>query len=215
MRDINRLNRFLIGIGIAILSYVLTQGLHPEIRFLLAYDLGMFVFLFLLMSKLLRIPPERILQTAQIGEPSTYKLLISSVIFSTIILVTIATLLDNSKNWTDWSKNLHLGLSLISIFLSWLSVNTSFAIHYASHYYDDIVEGELAYHKGLEFPDGDLLDYWDFFYYSFTIAMCFQTSDTSITSKKMRRFTLIHSLFSFLFVVCILGLVINVVSNVT
>jgi uncharacterized membrane protein len=52
-------------------------------------------------------------------------------------------------------------------------------------------------------------------YYSFTIAMCYQTSDVSITSVKIRRITLLHAIFSFLFVSAIIGFVVNVISNVT
>jgi len=65
----------------------------------------------------------------------------------------------------------------------------------------------------LEFPGNKLVDYWDFMYYSFTIAMCYQTSDISVSSAPMRRLTLIHSILSFVFVAAIIGLLVNVVSN--
>jgi uncharacterized membrane protein len=70
-----------------------------------------------------------------------------------------------------------------------------------------------GYKGGLEFPGGQLADYWDFMYYSFTIAMCYQTSDISVSNAPMRRLTLIHSILSFIFVALIIGLVVNVVSN--
>jgi len=50
-------------------------------------------------------------------------------------------------------------------------------------------------------------------YYSFTIAMCFQTSDVSIRGTALRRLTLMHALYSFFFVAAIIGFVINVLSN--
>ncbi len=50
-------------------------------------------------------------------------------------------------------------------------------------------------------------------YYSFTIFMCFQTSNISITSAPMCRLTLVHSIISFIFVVLVIDLVVNVVSN--
>ena len=52
-------------------------------------------------------------------------------------------------------------------------------------------------------------------YYSFTIAMCYQTSDVTVTSTRIRRVTLVHAIFSFLFVTAIIGFVVNVISNVT
>ena len=82
-------------------------------------------------------------------------------------------------------------------------------------YYDDtVVDGKLTYHMGLEFAHREMADYWDFMYYAFTIAMCFQTSDVSITSVRIRRVTLMHAIFSFLFFTGVIGFVVNVISNV-
>jgi uncharacterized membrane protein len=50
-------------------------------------------------------------------------------------------------------------------------------------------------------------------YYSRAIAMCFQTSDVSISGTAIRRLTLIHAIYSFFFVAVIFGFVINVLSN--
>jgi uncharacterized membrane protein len=83
-------------------------------------------------------------------------------------------------------------------------------------YYDDtIIDGKLTYRMGLEFPQRETANYWDFMYYSFTIATRYQTSDVSITSVRIRRVTLLHAIFSFLFVSAIIGFVVNVISNVT
>ena len=89
-----------------------------------------------------------------------------------------------------------------------------YGFYYASLYYQrvDGAEGP-GWSKGLIFPEGDEPDYVDFLYYSFTIAMCYQTSDVAIRSRRMRRITLVHALLSFLFVTGILGLVVNVISN--
>ena len=50
-------------------------------------------------------------------------------------------------------------------------------------------------------------------YYSFTIAMCFATSDVAITTTAMRRVTLLHAIFSFFFVAAIIGFVVNILSS--
>jgi uncharacterized membrane protein len=52
-------------------------------------------------------------------------------------------------------------------------------------------------------------------YYSFTIAMCHQTSDVTVTSVRIRGVTLMHAIFSLLFVTAIIGFVVNVISNIT
>jgi len=83
-------------------------------------------------------------------------------------------------------------------------------------YYDDhIVDGKRTDRLGLEFPERPTADFWDFMYYSFTIAMCYQTSDVTVTSTRIRRVTLVHAIFSFLFVTAIIGFLVNVISNVT
>ena len=43
--------------------------------------------------------------------------------------------------------------------------------------------------------------------------MCFQTSDVSITSRRLRRLALVHSVISFGFNLAILGLSINMISG--
>jgi uncharacterized membrane protein len=52
-------------------------------------------------------------------------------------------------------------------------------------------------------------------YYSFTIAMCYQASDVTITSERIRRVTLLHAILSFILVSAMIGFVVNVISNVT
>ena len=82
-------------------------------------------------------------------------------------------------------------------------------------YYDDaMIDGKLAYHKGLEFPQRETADFHDFMYYAFTIALCYSTSDISVTSARIRRVTLLRAIFSFLFVTAIIGFVVNIISNV-
>ncbi len=105
----------------------------------------------------------------------------------------------------------HILFSLLAIFTSWSLVHTVFTMRYA-HVYYDTPEGDEA-HGGLNFPEEDKPDYLDFAYFSFVIGMCFQTSDVSITSRRLRRLALVHSVISFGFNLAILGLSINMVSG--
>jgi uncharacterized membrane protein len=43
--------------------------------------------------------------------------------------------------------------------------------------------------------------------------MCFQTSDVSISDSAIRRLTLLHAIYSFFYVVAIIGFTVNVLSN--
>jgi uncharacterized membrane protein len=92
-----------------------------------------------------------------------------------------------------------------TILCSWFFVHTIYAIHYAHEYYAD--EGRRL---GLQFPDEDKPDYWDFLYFSFTMGAAAQTSDVIIVSKRMRRLALAHTILAFLFNTTILALAVNV-----
>ena len=98
-----------------------------------------------------------------------------------------------------------IALGLLSVVLSWTMVHTVYMLRYARAYYSE-PDG------GIEFNEEEPPTYTDFAYFSFTIGMCFQVSDTSITSKAVRRITLHHALLSYLFGAVLLGLVINVVA---
>jgi len=140
----------------------------------------------------------------------------ATVVASGVSLVVVAFMLNNGEKWRATQANVHLGLCTVAIFGAWLLLHTAFAIQYACTYYDELDgEGEDSCKKGLEFPGRELVDNWDFMYYSFTIAMCYQTSDVSVTTRPMRKFTLIHAILSFVFVATIFGLVVNIVSNLS
>ena len=143
-------------------------------------------------------------------------MLIAVIALSVVSLGGVAAMLDRLPGRPRWEINLHMTASLFAVILSWFLVNMYFCFHYMQLYYDDtVVDGKSTYRTGLEFPDRSSADFWDFMYYSFTIAMCYQTSDVSITSIRIRRVTLLHSIFSFLFVTAIIGFVVNIISNVT
>lgn len=104
------------------------------------------------------------------------------------------------------TKALLIGLAVAVVALSWLTVHTLYLVRYGDVYYGDPV-------GGIDFNDDDPPDYHDFAYLALTIGMTFQVSDTSLTSKAMRRVAIRHALLSFLFVAVILALSINTVAT--
>jgi Protein of unknown function (DUF1345) len=85
-------------------------------------------------------------------------------------------------------------------------VHTVFTLRYARAFY-------AQPQGGIDFNEGDPPTYLDFAYLALTIGMTFQVSDTNLTSKGIRRIALVHAMFSYLFGVVIVGLVINVVAS--
>jgi uncharacterized membrane protein len=104
------------------------------------------------------------------------------------------------------TKALLIALALTVVALSWLTVHTLYLVRYGDVYYGDPV-------GGIDFNDDEPPDYRDFAYLALTIGMTFQVSDTSLTSKAMRRVAIRHALLSFLFVAVILALSINTVAT--
>ena len=216
--------RLVLSLVVALLVYWLSPLPHEyvDIRFILAYVVGVSLELALIFKMMYSSTAEVTMRRSRRSEPSNVGVLVVVLIFATSSLATIAGMLDGSQNRPPSVNNIHMALSLLGIFLSWLFVHTYFGLHYARIYYDELGEESLLseeldtapYIGGLEFPTSALADYWDFLYYSFTIAMCYQTSDISVTSVLMRRVTLVHSILSFIYVSCIIGLVVNLVSNV-
>jgi uncharacterized membrane protein len=104
---------------------------------------------------------------------------------------------------------LHYAFTGLTVIGSWLLVGVLFCFHYAHVYYR--TPGDKA---PLRFPDEDLEpDYWDFLYFSFTIAVAVQTSDVAVTSRTMRKLVLGHSVLAFFFNLLILGLSINIAAG--
>jgi len=95
--------------------------------------------------------------------------------------------------------------ALIAVITAWFLTHTGFTLRYAHLYYRDDDEGE----GGLDFPGDRKPSDFDFAYFSFTVGMCFQVSDVTISSPQIRRAVLGHGLLSFAYNTVILALALN------
>ena len=88
------------------------------------------------------------------------------------------------------SRNLRIfaiSQSVIGIFLAWLLLHIMYSLHYAKLYYGEIDHNDAnAFRKGFSFPGNqDVVDYWDFVYYSFTIAMPTERSMPAVITTRV------------------------------
>jgi uncharacterized membrane protein len=99
--------------------------------------------------------------------------------------------------------------------LSWATLHTIMAFHYAHLFYSrpDEDGSEARDEGGLHFPETEEPCVSDFFYYSFVVGMTAQVSDVDVTSQGMRRTTLVHGVVSFFFNTVILALAVSVVAG--
>src|SRR5262249_1382432 len=111
----------------------------------------------------------------------------------------------------------YIGESVAGVILAWLLTHIMYSLHYAKLYYGEAGADANGFMKGLAFPGNkDVVDYWDFLYYSFTIPICFPTSHATVPSPDMRPMTIFHSIVSYFFALAILGLLLNgFISNLT
>jgi uncharacterized membrane protein len=208
--------RYIVAVLLAVVTFMHTP---PFLRNLAAWDVFAVFYVSMTVLMMARCSPEDTLHRAQRWEPSNKLILSTTMVTAVMAMVAVA---EGSMKLQGISTNMlviHAFLSIIGVISAWFFVNINFAIHYARIYYHDenqLEDGNPAtFRQGLAFPgESNIVDYWDFIYYSFTIAMCYQTSDVSITSPFMRRLTIGHAIFSFLFVLLLFGMVVNIIANV-
>ncbi len=136
------------------------------------------------------------------------------VIFALVLVATMASLgevflLLTCK--TDYSK---IAIAISGMLLSWILIHTIFALRYAHLYYGNDKTNKDVHAGGLNFPEDKHPDYLDFAYFSFVLGMTFQVSDVEVTSKRLRRLSLLHGLISFFFNTLIVALTINVIAGI-
>lgn len=97
-------------------------------------------------------------------------------------------------------------LCVLGVLLSWALLHVCYALYYAHLYYRG--PGKPG---GLEFPGEEQPAPMDFAYFAFTIGTTFATSDVSVSSSKVRRSVLVHSILAFFYNSTILALVVNLI----
>jgi uncharacterized membrane protein len=97
-------------------------------------------------------------------------------------------------------------ISLLSVIISWLVVQTVHILKYAKLFYDG-TEG------GIDFNQTDPPRYSDFAYLAFTMGMTFQVSDTALKTKELRQTALKHAMLSYVFGTVIIATTINTIAS--
>lgn len=157
--------------------------------------------------------PREVRKIARLQDQSRTFLFLFIIAASVASLFAIILLLKSGKGAEE--RSAHILLAIFSVIISWWLLHTIFTLRYAHLFYDTgnaTDEGKKAV-GGLEFPGNEEPDYLDFVYFSFIVGMTFQVSDVEISSRRIRRVCILHSLLSFAFNTAILALSINVISG--
>jgi uncharacterized membrane protein len=136
-------------------------------------------------------------------DPGRQVLWILVLVASTVSLVAASLVVREVRGAT---RSLHVALCVATVVISWLVTHAGFTLRYAHLYYRDADRA-----GGIELPGGEPPDDLDFAYFAFTIAMCFQVSDATISSRQIRHTALGQALLAFLYNTVILALVVNLI----
>lgn len=200
--------RLLVSFGASLVCYAALAGHFDTLtRLMISWNVLAWLYLFFLWLLMMRAEEDDIRQIARAQDESAGTVLMLVSITCLVSILVILLQLGTVKHLTGWVRAWHLLLTGTTLVVSWALLPTAFAMHYAHLFYRTRPKPETA----LLFPNKlTNPDYWDFLYFSFTIAVASQTADVAIGSSDVRRITLLQSVLSFIFNLAILGLSINV-----
>jgi uncharacterized membrane protein len=204
--------RLLAAIGIATaVALVLPASVAPPTRLLIAWDSATISYLVAVLVMIARSDVTQMRSRAAAEDEGAITILMATSLAAIAPLAAIAIELQGSAAVAAEGKFARITLAGLTIVCSWLFVNVSFALHYAHECYGEGSDDEVG---GLRFPSpGYEPDYWDFLYFAANLGAAAQTSDVMITSPRMRRLVLGHTILSFLFNTTILALAVNVAAG--
>jgi uncharacterized membrane protein len=198
--------RTFISIAIGVVAFFLLPGsLRLVTRLLIGWDIFVTFYLVLAYIMMFRCDLTHIRRNAVLQDDGRFLILLVTALGAFASIAAIVFELGASHRSVP-----ELTLATVTIALSWATVHTTFALHYAHDYYRGSKPG------GLQFPSGDQhdhADYWDFVYFSFVIGMTAQVSDVGITDKTIRRTATAHGIISFVFNTALVALMVNIAAS--
>jgi uncharacterized membrane protein len=202
--------RTVIGLAIGIVvAFLVPAHVRPMARTLIGWDAAIWSYLAMIWVHMALAGESRVREYARRDDENAGVVLVVICVATIASVAAIVLELASAKGAGGASTVWHYLLTGLTLIGAWFLIPTIFTLHYARIYYDTD-----AQETALKFPDHHLLpNYWDFLYYSFTIAVASQTSDVVLRSREIRRATLAQSILSFYFNVAVLGLCVNIAAG--
>lgn len=155
-----------------------------------------------------RLTSKQLQEQYKEDDPSAPVILAVVVVAAILSIAAIVMFLTTLKQVPASQKAAHILLAASTISVSWVLVPTMYALHYADLFYSALPD-----RRPLMFPGTTQPAFWDFAYFSFTIAAACQTADVSTSGVKIRKNVIAHSVISVLFNVSILGFAVNITAG--
>ncbi len=209
IRSLHRHLRIWIALIVGVALFFLLPGSWPfDSRMLIGWDCGVTIFLSTLFLWMRHLTPEQISSHYNEEDPSAPVIMVITTAAALLSLLAIIEPLATLRHVAHGQRIWHFALAAVTLIASWLLVPAMFAMHYADMFYS-----APPWDRPLAFPRTEMPTFWDFAYFSFTIAAASQTADVSTTQTSIRRIVIVHEILSFAFNVAILGFAINITAG--
>ncbi|MEO6938188.1 MAG: DUF1345 domain-containing protein [Collimonas sp.] len=201
--------RLFVAIIVGLVVWAVVPQTSTITRALIGWNAGVWTYLFTLWWMMARATCELVRKKAAIEDENDTMILILICIAAVSSIAAVVFGLTQAKDFLPGPKEIRYLFTGMTVLGSWFLVGTIFTLHYARLFYA-ADEEKLP----LRFPDDEKNpNYWDFLYFSFTMAVAVQTSDVSVMTRSMRKIVLFQSVLTFLFNSAILGLSINIAAG--
>lgn len=212
-KSTNRLMPFAAAACVGLIALAIALKFQLAIAYSVGADAFFIVYIGLMLARMPYLTAEHLRRKASADDMPVFIIFAVTVAVIAVVVGALFQIVnDNHKH-----SSTELLTSLISLPLGWLTIHTMAAFHYAHVYWRDDDEVRDAKGKpvrqpvgGLDFPGGKPPQGWDFLYFAIVIGMTAQTADTNITSTRMRKLVILHSLITFLFNTVIVAAAVNV-----
>lgn len=199
--------RLFVALALGGLAFVATPWLWGGPRFLVAFDVVAASWIFLALMLVLNSDCAVVRQRAKRDDEGAWVALL--VVFLVTLASLVAVVVEARGARDPVGGDTHVLMAVSTLALSWVFFHSLFAFHYAHEYYDE----EADANPMLGFPGKAEPDYWDFLYFSFNFGTASQTADVTVNSPRLRRFTLLHQISSYVFNTAVLALGVNVAAS--
>ncbi len=194
--------RFLVAFVLGVTIWVVTSALpiDPVMRSLVAVNGFFIVYLALMIRLTHNTTVDELRRHAEADDEGSALILVLAIAAVGVSLTSVFLVLNRQSD--------SLGEAIFALAaapLGWALLHMLVAYRYAHLYYAPDPDA------GLEFPyvTKPAPGAWDFLYFAFTIGMTAQVSDVQVTTTRMRKVVLLHSIGSFFYNTVILALAVN------
>jgi uncharacterized membrane protein len=202
--------RLLIAVGVGmVVAFVLPARLGAALRAVAGWDAAALIMGALAWAVIVRAgsDPKRTRRHAADDDPGRRAVWVIAILASGFSMFATAVVLRGARVCAVEARPTFVVLCLVAVGSAWLLTHTAYTLRYAHLYYRDDGDGV----GGLAFPGEGAPAYLDFAYFAFTIGMCFQTADVTVTNRQIRRAVMAHALLSFAYNTTILATAVSLI----